>query len=244
MTSIPGVETSWHDRDAVVRLAKTVSEAPVVAEVGTWLGHTANFLADAGCLVWAVDTFTGTKDANDLTSQYTGTPAELYAAFRANVGRRLGNTIVGLWTDSVAGSRIFPDGVLDLVFLDADHRYEAVRADLAAWVPKVRAGGIVACHDYDTDQFPGVTQAVGELGVRVHKTGQCIGWFHTGGSTMPAETDKPTVPFLCDHEGCSAPAVGKFVVGRHGGFETVVRCQTHAGGAECKEKVNETGKVE
>ncbi len=55
---------------------------------------------------------------------------------------------------------------------------------------------------------------------------------------MPNAADTPKLPLLCDHEGCKAPAVGKYVVGRQGGFETVVRCQTHAGAAEMKEAVN------
>ena len=45
-------------------------------------------------------------------------------------------------------SVVVDDGELDWVYLDADHSYEAVMADLAAWVPKVRRGGIVAGHDY------------------------------------------------------------------------------------------------
>jgi hypothetical protein len=40
------------------------------------------------------------------------------------------------------------DGTADFVFIDADHTYEAVRADLAAWYPKVRPGGLLAGHDY------------------------------------------------------------------------------------------------
>ncbi len=36
---------------------------------------------------------------------------------------------------------------LDFVYIDASHRFEHVVADLAAWVPKVKTGGIVAGHD-------------------------------------------------------------------------------------------------
>jgi hypothetical protein len=135
---------------------------------------------------------------------------------------------------------MFADGWFDLVFLDADHRYRAVRDDLKAWIPKVWSGGIVACHDYDSEQFPGVTKAVRELGVTVHKIGQCIAWFVPGGNTMTTtETDTPTLPLLCDHDGCTAPAVGRYVVGgKHRQFEEVLRCEKHAGVAECKEKVN------
>jgi predicted O-methyltransferase YrrM len=42
----------------------------------------------------------------------------------------------------------FADGALDFVFIDADHREAEVYADLVAWTPKVRLGGIVSGHDY------------------------------------------------------------------------------------------------
>jgi cephalosporin hydroxylase len=39
----------------------------------------------------------------------------------------------------------------DMVFLDADHRYEHVLADIRAWWPLVKSGGILAGHDYVPD---------------------------------------------------------------------------------------------
>lgn len=42
-----------------------------------------------------------------------------------------------------------PDGSLDFVFIDGDHRYEAVKQDIADWAPKVRKGGLVSGHDID-----------------------------------------------------------------------------------------------
>jgi hypothetical protein len=35
-----------------------------------------------------------------------------------------------------------------LMFIDGDHHYEGVRADLENWTPKIVPGGIVAMHDY------------------------------------------------------------------------------------------------
>lgn len=52
-------------------------------------------------------------------------------------------------------------GNLDLVFIDANHDYASVKEDIERWSQKVRAGGIVAGHDY-SPEFPGVMQAVNE----------------------------------------------------------------------------------
>jgi Methyltransferase domain len=74
------------------------------------------------------------------------------------------------------------DGTLDFVYLDARHDYESVKEDLEAWFPKVRAGGIVAGHDYADGSFPsgdfGVKRAVDEFFARLH-----LPVFQTRGST-------------------------------------------------------------
>lgn len=63
--------------------------------------------------------------------------------------------------DSVEAAKSVEDGSLDFVFIDADHSYEGCSADIAAWAPKVRIGGMVAGHDYNK-KWPGVLKAVDE----------------------------------------------------------------------------------
>lgn len=68
-------------------------------------------------------------------------------------------------SDSAEAAKKYPDAHdgegLDFVFIDADHSYGSVRADIAAWLPKVKSGGIIAGHDF-APEFPGVIQAVSE----------------------------------------------------------------------------------
>ena len=64
------------------------------------------------------------------------------------------------------------DGLLDWVFIDANHAYEYVREDIALWTPKVKPGGIVAGHDYMDRKEWGVIRAVHEAfpaGIRTEK---------------------------------------------------------------------------
>lgn len=64
-----------------------------------------------------------------------------------------------------------PNGSLDLVFIDAEHTYDAVKADIAAWLPKVRSGGILAGHDYGSmRKFAGVKHAVDEWAAATGRT--------------------------------------------------------------------------
>merc|ERR1712061_735008 len=50
--------------------------------------------------------------------------------------------------DSVSCAQQFLDGSLDFVYLDARHDRQGVLEDLSAYWPKLRAGGVIAGHDY------------------------------------------------------------------------------------------------
>lgn len=58
-------------------------------------------------------------------------------------------------------------GSADFVYIDARHDYESVSADIAAWLPRIRPGGLLAGHDYyDGERYGqayGVKRAVDEV---------------------------------------------------------------------------------
>lgn len=88
------------------------------------------------------------------------------ARLRSTIAELYPERAVLIKGDSVASADQIADGSLDFVFIDADHREHAVRADIFAWRPKIRPGGILAGHDAQ-DAFPGVTAAINDL---------CPGW--------------------------------------------------------------------
>ena len=54
----------------------------------------------------------------------------------------------------------FIDGILDWVYIDAEHSYESVKNDITIWTPKVKKGGVIAGHDV---RVAGVRKAVDEF---------------------------------------------------------------------------------
>ena len=65
-------------------------------------------------------------------------------------------------------SDMFNDDSLDFVFVDGDHSYEGCKADIEAWWPKLKKGGIMSGDDYGHTYNPaegkyGVVEAVEEF---------------------------------------------------------------------------------
>lgn len=53
-----------------------------------------------------------------------------------------------MFTSSEEAARVFAPDTMDFVYIDGDHRYDAVVRDLQLWWDKVRIGGLFCGHDY------------------------------------------------------------------------------------------------
>jgi len=134
---------SDEDRANIAKLAKGRKS---VIEIGTFIGGSAEIILEnmdpEGRLV-CVDTFRGTP-ANETKA----IPREImlcYALQRLEPHEHRLTVIVGKSLDAAA---CFKDGIADMIFLDADHRYSAVTADIGAWFPKLMPGGVFCGHDF------------------------------------------------------------------------------------------------
>ncbi len=105
-------------------------------------------------------------------------------------------------TSASAASQI-SDNSLDFVFIDADHSYSGVLADLKLWWPKVKGGGIVSGHDWENAKFPGfkVKEALAkfandnELSFDI-EPGTDFTWFVTKPEGRPKKKDEPLVSIV------------------------------------------------
>lgn len=135
----------------------------IAVEVGSFAGEgTVQLLRGPFRVVYCVDLWRGgyAPPGADLASDADMRRAE--EAFDRRVQPHAGR-VTKLRRDAVEAAGLFPDGVIDLVYLDADHAYEAVRRHLRAWLPKVRPGGWLAGHDYGQPEHDGVRRAVDEV---------------------------------------------------------------------------------
>jgi beta-1,4-mannosyl-glycoprotein beta-1,4-N-acetylglucosaminyltransferase len=133
-----------------------------IAEIGTWKGRSlcsvAQLIKDNNLEVVAIDGFYGTPSEGKTTLLVdTG---NIQAILEANLNRfGIRDKTRVIKGDSAQSANLFPDKHFECVFIDADHSYEAVKKDLAAWWPKVKGGGILCGHDY---MWAGVRQALEE----------------------------------------------------------------------------------
>jgi len=80
--------------------------------------------------------------------------------YNATVNRLKDKNATIIRKRSIDAFRDFEDGSLDFVYIDGDHRFDAVMLDIIIWAPKVRVGGMVAGHDYYAFYQSGVVDAV------------------------------------------------------------------------------------
>jgi hypothetical protein len=144
------------------------SQPIVGVEIGSWVGYTATLMLEGfpELTLTCVDTFLGS--ANDMTGELreaagivSGDPDIVWTLFGRNTSRFQERCRV-LRMDSLEAAGRFEDGSLDFVFIDADHTYEGCKADIEAWLPKMKRTGVICGHDYGVG-FPGVVRAVDEI---------------------------------------------------------------------------------
>ena len=136
----------------VTQFAKDHGRPPRVCEVGSWAGRSALIMAKAGAHVTCIDTWEGSK--NDAGCKaYDGSRGTPLQVFLQNTK---GYPIEACVAKSPEAASRFKDGEFDIVYIDAEHDYESVKADIAAWRPKAKH--VLAGHDYYV--FDGVKNAV------------------------------------------------------------------------------------
>jgi hypothetical protein len=155
-------ERWFNYQDVYKRIIESVPEGGHIVEVGAWKGASTSYLAVEAqhkkMRIDVVDTWVGSEEHKEMNEIIENS---LFGTFIDNM-RPLINLINPIRTDSVSASKMYSDESLDAIFIDADHGYESVKADILAWMPKVKTGGILAGHDY-IRTHNGVIQAVDEL---------------------------------------------------------------------------------
>ena len=112
-------------------------------EVGIDTGKTTFYLLDnlPNLIIYAID-------------------LDIKKFYNDNVKEKYGDRLIPIQGSSYVVADQIPDNFADIVFIDADHSYEAVKKDILKYTPKLKTGGLLTGHDID---YPGVNKAVNEI---------------------------------------------------------------------------------
>ena len=143
-------------------------------EVGNYLGRSLCSLGDVvqrsgkRITLIGVDTCRGSGVEGRRQKDYHGAAVEAGGGTFAGALHKniiecgYGDLISVIVGDSITASTFFPDRSIDWVHLDARHDSESVKADITAWLPKVKKDGWLSGDDYD-EGWPEVVSAVNEM---------------------------------------------------------------------------------
>jgi predicted O-methyltransferase YrrM len=143
-------------------LAQTLSaQTRLVVELGSWTGRSTRYIADLApqAKVVAVDHWEGSVEHAQDPELAEFLP-HLYDTFLSECWDYR-ERIIPVRARSVEGLRRIRDAGLspDLVYIDADHRYEAVVADLTATLD-LFPDAVIAGDDWDWDSVRSAVEAV------------------------------------------------------------------------------------
>lgn len=148
----------WFDYEFLYDyVVKLFGDGSHFVEVGTFKGKSAAYLAteiiNSGKRIdlYCVDTWE-VQAGNSVQTDYS------FDEFNKNI-EPVKSVIIPKRLPSIEAAKLYADNSLDFVFIDANHDFDSVAADINEWLPKIKPGGIIAGHDY-SGYWPGVVEAV------------------------------------------------------------------------------------
>lgn len=150
--------TGWMTANELRWLAERASSRQVVVEVGSYMGRSTLALADhCPGTVYAIDKW------GDYRMRWKN--SVVWGAFSSNLAAHISSgkvvPIRGKTPEAWRALDLALRGVPpDMIFIDGDHRYDAVASDVTEALRRLAAGGLLCGHDYGHPTLPDVKAAV------------------------------------------------------------------------------------
>jgi hypothetical protein len=148
----------------------------IFVELGVYLGQSSIYLAskikelNKSIKVYAIDKFIY-SDTNGTHGTGNNSGKAFFLKYIENIEKyQVRDYITPITSDTHFAHQYFEDVSIDFLFIDANHSYESVKKDLELWYPKVKYGGVISGHDYNSkdvkravdEYFKYFNQQVGE----------------------------------------------------------------------------------
>lgn len=164
----------WFSYDYIYKhVVDTASDDELFVEVGSFKGRSSAFMAveiaNSGKRIRfdCVDTWQGSTEhqkggAAEIKEVVEGT---LYETFLNNMKPAEGYFNPVRMTSLEAANQ-YEDNSIDFIMIDGEHSYEAVKADILAWLPKMKNGGVMTGDDaFSMEVRKAAQECLGQYGV-------------------------------------------------------------------------------
>lgn len=160
------IEGWFNMENQYLELLENTPEGGIFVELGAYKGKSTSFIVteminrNRDIQFYTVDTFqgdSGSTDSKEIEAYKQVDTSKMLDEFTKNT-KHLPEKLNVLINNSDLCAKMFEDNSVDTIFIDAGHSYEAVIKDIAAWLPKMKDGSIMAGHDYNS--WAGVKEAV------------------------------------------------------------------------------------
>ncbi|MCP5048584.1 MAG: class I SAM-dependent methyltransferase, partial [bacterium] len=161
---VPAIQGWLSDPEGLFyrQLVKRIKNG-VVVEVGSWKGRSTGYIGRICkknnnrliCVDWWDK---GSTDSFDHAYREMAAGEDIQAVFLENMSAA-GIPVQPWKLSSLEAAKRIKKESLHMVFLDASHDFTAVRDDIECWFARVKKGGILVGHDYQT-KHPGLIRAV------------------------------------------------------------------------------------
>lgn len=111
------------------------------AEIGVLRGEYSQVILQFATKLFCVDPYKGYSNHKQVEMD------EAKQTARARL-EPYGVKVQFVYKTSMEAVHPFNDGLLDFVYIDGDHSWPHITQDIYWWARKIKAGGIVAGHDY------------------------------------------------------------------------------------------------
>lgn len=138
------VQSMWEDEVAWMKEhVKTLRPNPIIINIGAAAGVSTLAMLEER------------PDALIYSCEIDPGAGELWSIEQAGLDK---NHIIRLGESAAAG--LAYTGEVDFIFVDGGHDTAQVTADIDAWLPHLKAGSVIAFHDYEHPAFPDVKVVV------------------------------------------------------------------------------------
>jgi hypothetical protein len=138
----------WVSTKGLAPYIKRLGDDVVGIEVGTCRAESTSYLLEKCPNIMRIFTIDPYKSYQDWNGEITQDVIDKFMKAAKKNLKPYGDRVRMIREPSLEATNNFTDTLVDFVFIDGDHSYEATLADCEAYYPFLKKGGFFCGHDY------------------------------------------------------------------------------------------------